>query len=126
MIIPAFYENQKVFLNTNYIVDIWDIDKPFVSAYVLDSERQGYRIEQKDFQKWIELENNPQETIICKEQREDSFKQNMNFIKAFKEIKALEGGISSYYNDRPWVFKDEVIAIIEKYTGDTEYGTDSN
>lgn len=71
MIIPAFYENQKVFLNTNYIVDIWDIDKPFVSAYVLDSERQGYRIEQKDFQKWIELENNPQETIICKEQRDD-------------------------------------------------------
>lgn len=71
MIIPAFYDNQKVFLNTNYIVDIWDIDKPFVSAYVLDSERQEYRIEQKDFQKWIELENNPQETIICKEQRDD-------------------------------------------------------
>lgn len=71
MIIPALYENQKVFLNTNYIVDIWDIDKPFVSAYVLDSERQEYRIEQKDFQKWIELENNPQETIICKEQRDD-------------------------------------------------------
>ena len=57
---------------------------------------------------------------------ENSFKQNMNFIKAFKEIKALEGGISSYYNDRPWVFKDEVIAIIEKYIGGTEYGTDSN
>ena len=57
---------------------------------------------------------------------EDSFKQNMNFIKAIKEIKALEGGISSYYNDRPWVFKDEVIAIIEKYTGGTEHGTDSN
>ena len=71
MIIPALYENQKVFLNTDYIVDIWDIDKPFVSAYVLDSERQGYRIEQKDFQKWIELENNPQEIIICKEQRDD-------------------------------------------------------
>lgn len=71
MIIPALYENQKVFLNTDYIVDIWDIDKPFVSAYVLDSERQGYRIEQKDFQKWIELENNPQEIIICKEQRND-------------------------------------------------------
>lgn len=71
MIIPALYENQKVFLNTNYIVDIWDIDKPFVSAYVLDSGRQEYRIEQKDFQKWIELENNPQETIICKEQRDD-------------------------------------------------------
>lgn len=71
MIIPALYENQKVFLNTDYIVDIWDIDKPFVSAYVLDSERQGYRIEQKDFQKWIEVENNPQEIIICKEQRDD-------------------------------------------------------
>lgn len=43
-----------------------------------------------------------------------------------REIEELEEGISSYYNDRPWVYKDEVIAIIEKYTGGTEYGTNSN
>lgn len=71
MLIRAKYDNNPVYLNSNYIIDVWDIDKPFVSAYVLDSERQGYRIEQKDFQKWIELENNPQETIICKEQKDD-------------------------------------------------------
>ena len=32
------------------------------------------------------------------------------------EIEALEDGISSYHNDRPWIFKDEVLAIIDKYT----------
>ena len=32
------------------------------------------------------------------------------------EIADLEEGISSYHNDRPWVFKDEVLEIIDKYT----------
>lgn len=31
------------------------------------------------------------------------------------EISQLEEGISSYHNDRPWVFKDEVLQIIDKY-----------
>lgn len=31
------------------------------------------------------------------------------------EIEALEEGITSYHNDRPWIFKDEVLAIIDKY-----------
>ena len=31
------------------------------------------------------------------------------------DIIALEDGISSYFNDRPWVFKDEVLQIIDKY-----------
>ncbi len=31
------------------------------------------------------------------------------------KIANLEEGISSYHNDRPWVFKDEVLQIIDKY-----------
>ena len=31
------------------------------------------------------------------------------------EINVIEEGISSYHNDRPWVFKDEVLQIIDKY-----------
>lgn len=31
------------------------------------------------------------------------------------EIEAIEEGITSYHNDRPWVFKDEVLQIIDKY-----------
>lgn len=34
------------------------------------------------------------------------------------EIEALEDGISSYHNDRPWIFKDEVLQIIDKYKAD--------
>ena len=35
--------------------------------------------------------------------------------KIREEIEELEEGIMSYYNDRPWIFKDEVLAIIDKY-----------
>ena len=30
-----------------------------------------------------------------------------------EDIEKLEEGISSYHNDRPWVFKDEVLQIID-------------
>lgn len=36
------------------------------------------------------------------------------------EIDDIEEGISSYHNDRPWVFKDEVLQIIDKYRGNKE------
>lgn len=38
------------------------------------------------------------------------------------EIKALEEGITSYHNDRPWIFKDEVLAIIDKYKKERKCG----
>ena len=37
------------------------------------------------------------------------------FDKIRAEIEALEEGITSYQNDRPWIFKDEVLQIIDKY-----------
>ena len=36
------------------------------------------------------------------------------------EIEALEEGITSYHNDRPWIFKDEVLQIIDKYKAESE------
>ena len=42
----------------------------------------------------------------------------LNKIRA--EIEALEDGITSYHNDRPWIFKDEVLQIIAKYKAESE------
>ena len=36
------------------------------------------------------------------------------------EIEALEEGITSYHNDRPWIFKDEALGIIDKYKAESE------
>ena len=36
------------------------------------------------------------------------------------EIETLEEGITSYHNDRPWVYKDEVLKIIDKYMGENK------
>ena len=52
---------------------------------------------------------NPQEPILDK-------------IRA--EIVDIEEGISSYYNDRPWIFKDEALDIIDKYV-DPFYSTEN-
>lgn len=60
MLIHAKYDGQNVLLNTNYVVDVWNIDKPIVSAYVLDDQRGEYKVEQLEFQKWIRFENEPQ------------------------------------------------------------------
>ena len=35
-------------------------------------------------------------------------------------IEALKEGISSYYNDRPLIFKDEALAIIDNYKIESE------
>ena len=40
--------------------------------------------------------------------------------KVRAEIDGLEEGISSYYNDRPWLFKDEVLQIIDKYMAENK------
>lgn len=67
MLIKAKYDGQKVWLNTNYIVDVWDINKSIVSAYVLDEYRGEYKVEQAELQKWLRYENEPQEVRIIKD-----------------------------------------------------------
>lgn len=46
------------------------------------------------------------------------FEDILDKIRA--EIEALEEGITSYHNDRPWIFKDEVLQIIDKYKEESE------
>lgn len=46
---------------------------------------------------------------------------NQFYLSAIEKIRAeiaeLEDGISSYFHDRPWIFKDEALAVIDKYIG---------
>lgn len=44
-----------------------------------------------------------------------ALKQDPALDKIRAEIENLEEGITSYHNDRPWVYKDEVLQIIDKY-----------
>lgn len=67
MLINAKYDGNKVLLNTNYIIDVWDIDKPFCKAYVCDSERGEYTVSQDELNKWIDYENNAQEVKLIEE-----------------------------------------------------------
>ncbi len=65
---------------------------------------------------------------------EESFKKmkrledeiNVVLDKIRAEIADLEEGISSYHNDRPWVFKDEVLQIIDKYRAESEENNGNN
>lgn len=51
-------------------------------------------------------------------ERQQKRKLNAEIIKVLgdveDEIDKLEDGISSYSDDRPWVYKDEVLEIIEQ------------
>jgi hypothetical protein len=49
-----------------------------------------------------------------------TLEQELILDKIRAEIADLEEGISSYHNDRPWVFKDEVLQIIDKYKAESE------
>lgn len=44
-----------------------------------------------------------------------AFRQEPVLDKVRDEIENLEEGITSYFNDRPWIYKDEALQIIDKY-----------
>ena len=49
------------------------------------------------------------------------FGENVDVLdKISAEIEKLDEGITSYHNDKPWVYKSEVLDIIEKYKGVSE------
>lgn len=63
---------------------------------------------------------------IIKFDDEEHFAEFCKMIKvvpmsAIENIKSkitnLDEGITSYHNDRPWVYKDEVLAIIDRHIG---------
>lgn len=54
-----------------------------------------------------------------KDEQNLRMKQESILSKIRAEIEALEEGITSYHNDRPWIFKDEVLEILDKYKAET-------
>lgn len=56
----------------------------------------------------------------AKEKAREQIKLIDTLDKIRAEIEALEEGITSYHNDRPWIFKDEVLQIIDKYKVESE------
>lgn len=63
----------------------------------------------------VEMEFTTAVTFKTKSGREVRYLRDDVLDKIREEIRNIDVGISSYYNDRPWVFKDEVLQIIDKY-----------
>ena len=66
----------------------------------------------------------PVENIDELEEIIKALRQEPVLDKVRDEIENLEEGISSYFNDRPWVYKDEVLQIIDKYRTEMEKEND--
>ena len=62
----------------------------------------------------------------CEEKEEQNKTKTKPIDKIRTEIENLEEGITSYHNDRPWVYKDEVLQIIDKYRTEIERKKDDN
>ena len=53
MWIKAIYCGEECLLNADYIVDIFNTDKLFADAYILDFDRDAYKISQSELQKLL-------------------------------------------------------------------------
>jgi len=54
MFIKATYNNEECLLNTDYIVDIFNADKWVADVYVLDVDRDAYKVKQSEIQRLID------------------------------------------------------------------------
>ena len=78
MFIKATYNNEECLLNTDYIVDIFNADKWVADVYVLDIDRDCYKVKQSEIQKLLH-EEEPQTdcgwgkptTVSHREDKED-------------------------------------------------------
>ena len=51
----------------------------------------------------------------------DGYNKGLDVLDKIRaEIEALDEGITSYHNDRPWIFKDKALEIIDKYKAESE------
>ena len=53
MFIKATYNNEECLLNTDYIVDIFNADKWVADVYVLDIDRDCYKVKQSEIQRLL-------------------------------------------------------------------------
>ena len=56
MFIKATFNNAECLLNTDYIVDIFNADKWVADVYVLDIDRDCYKVKQSEIQKLLHEE----------------------------------------------------------------------
>lgn len=49
---------QKVYLNTDFIVDIFDVDKIRATVYTHDPEREAYLVEKEEVEKILQNQLN--------------------------------------------------------------------
>lgn len=54
MFIKAMYNNEECLLNADYIVDIFNADKWVADVYVLDIDRDCYKVKQSEIQRLID------------------------------------------------------------------------
>ena len=60
MLIKAKFDDTDCYINSNYVIDVIDVDKPYVTCYTIDDERPAYKVTQKEFQRWLKMENDLQ------------------------------------------------------------------
>ena len=56
MFIKALYNGEKVLLNTDYIVDIWNYNNLYAEVYTLDDDRGAYKVNNNELKKLLEEE----------------------------------------------------------------------
>ena len=54
MFIKAMYNNEECLLNADYIVDIFNADKWVADVYVLDIDRDCYKVKQSEIQRLLD------------------------------------------------------------------------
>ena len=66
MFIKAMYNNEECLLNADYIVDIFNADKWVADVYVLDIDRDCYKVKQSEIQRLIDdTADTPQTEETC-------------------------------------------------------------
>lgn len=58
MLLKATYDGHDCYINSDYIVDVFDIDKPEVKVYTIDLERGTYKMTKAEFERWERSEQN--------------------------------------------------------------------
>lgn len=53
MFIKAMYNSEECLLNTDYIVDIFNADKWVADVYVLDIDRDVYKVKQSEIKRLL-------------------------------------------------------------------------
>lgn len=57
MLIKAKFDDTDCYINSRYVIDVIDIDEPYVKCYTVDENRPVYKVSQGEFRRWLRKEN---------------------------------------------------------------------